>query len=347
MEKIDGRNLSKEEQKILRIRAVLAVIEEGLTQAEAAKIFKVSEAAMNKWLKLYKRGGLEKLEQDRRGGQKNAVCILSTHQKNAIQHYINTKTPDEFGILYLLWTREALQELVKKKYGKHVSIRTVSEWLSKWGYSPQKPAKKAKEQQPKEVQKWFGERYPAIQKRAKEENAEIHWGDESGVQSTDNRQRGYSKKGKTPEIKLSGKRCRCNMISSITNLGKLRFKVFEGKFNADILIDFMRRLIRGAERKIFLILDNHSVHVSKKVRNWLEAHKGEIEVFYLPTYSPELNPDEYLNNHLKKVVFKEKRPEGCTSLKRLMIKALRKIQVNEKLVSSYFRHKAVTYAGAF
>lgn len=212
--------------------------------------------------------------------------------------------PDQLKLRYALWTREAVQQLMAQETGVKIAIRTLGEYLKRWGFRVQKPKKRAYEQRPAEVrqwldQQWLDQEYPAIHARAKAENAEIYWGDETGLLSDSQHVRGYAPKGKTPVIRLNAKRESINLLSALTNQGKVRFRVFDGTMNADILIDFMKRLIKDAKRKVFLILDNLRVHHAKVVKAWLAEHKDEIEVFYLPSYSPELNPDEYMNCDLK------------------------------------------------
>jgi len=147
--------------------------------------------------------------------------------------------------------------------------------------------------------KWLDEDYPAIAIRAKREGAEIHWADETGIESDAYNARGYAPKGTTPVIHLNAKKNHIGMISSISNHSRVRFMMYSDAMHSDLLIIFMRRLIKDSGKKVFLILDNLRVHHNKKVTAWLEKHKKEIEVFFLPSYSPEFNPDEYLNGDLK------------------------------------------------
>ena len=181
-----------------------------------------------------------------------------------------------------------------------LAIRTVGEYLKRWGFTVQKPKKKkAYEQRPAEVQRWLDQEYPSIHARAKAENTEIYWDNETGLRNDCQHTRGSAPRGQTPVIRLNAKRESINLISAVTNQGKVRFRVFDGTMNVDLLIDFMKRLIKDAQRKVFLILDNLRVHHARKVKAWLAEHEDEIEVFYLPAYFPELNPDEYLNCDLK------------------------------------------------
>jgi len=194
------------------------------------------------------------------------------------------------------------------------------------------------------VQCWLDKDYPAIKAKAKKEKAEIYWGDETGVRSDSRHERGYAPKGKTPVIRLNAKRSSTNMISAISTQGKVRFKVFEGTMNADILVDFCKRLIQSARRKVYLILDNLRVHHAKVFKAWLEEHKDEIEVFYLPSYSPEPNPDEYLNCDLKAGVHSGKPARNKKQLKKKVLSHMRMLQKKPHRVAKYFEHRKIKYA---
>lgn len=234
--------------------------------------------------------------------------------------------------------------MIRQETGVKVAIRTIGEYLKRWGFTVQKPKKQAYEQRPAEVRQWLDEQYPAIHARAKQENAEIYWGDETGLRSDSQHVRGYAPKGKTPVIRLNAKRESINLISAITNQGKVRFRIFDGAMNADILIDFMQRLIKDARRKVFLILDNLRVHHAKVVKTWLAKHQDEIEVFYLPSYSPELNPDEYMNCDLKADVHGSTPARSKAELKAKAIAHLRKLQKLPDRVMKYFQAEPIRYA---
>ena len=194
------------------------------------------------------------------------------------------------------------------------------------------------------MRKWLDEEYPQIAARAKAEQAEIHWGAETGLRSDDVRGRRYAPKGQTPVVRVNNKREGLSIISTVTNQGKVRWKVFEGAINADVLVDFFKRLIKDAERKVFLILDNLKVHHARKVKDWLAKHEEEIEVFYLPSYSPELNPDECLNADLKDGVTRRAPARSKAQPKKAAISHLRKLQKSSRRVRRYFEHKPVRYA---
>lgn len=223
-------------------------------------------------------------------------------------------------------------------------IRTVGEYLKRWGFTPQKPLKRAYEQRPAEVGKWLEEHYPKIAQRAREEEAEIHWGDETGVRSDSQHGRSYAPRGQTPVIRLSARRRSINMISTVTNQGKVRFMIYEETMNAKVMIRFLQRLIKGAGRKVYLILDNLRVHHALRVKAWLSEHTEEIEVFFLPAYSPELNPDEYLNCDLKAGVHSNAPARDTKGLKQRVKSHMLKLQRSPDRVRKYFKHPKIAYA---
>ena len=222
-------------------------------------------------------------------------------------------------------------------------VRTAGRYLKRWGFTPQKPLRRAYERDPAAVQRWKREEYPAIAKQAKAENAEIHWGDQLGARSDHQSGRGYGRRGVTPVIPGTGQRFRANLMSSITNRGHLCFLVFEGSFNAGIFIRFCRRLLRQ-RRRVFLIVDGHPVHRSAAVRDWLHANRPRIRLFFLPGYSPELNPDEYLNNDVKTNAVGRQRPANKDELTLALEQYLRDTRRRPNIVRNYFQAEPVQYA---
>jgi len=247
-------------------------------------------------------------------------------------------------MVYALWTRQAVAELIRDRFGIALPVRTMGLYLSRWGFTPQKPMRKAYEQSPAAVKKWLDDQYPVIAASAKAEGAEIHWGDDTGLRSDDVRGRSFAPQGQTPVVRVNNKRHGLSIISTVTNRGSMRWKIFEGALNADILIDFMKRLIRDAGRKVYLILDNLRVHHSKPVKAWLAEHKAQIEVFDLPSYSPELNPDEMANADLKQAVTKLAPARTKLQLVKAAARHLRSVQRQPERIKSYFEHEPVRYA---
>jgi len=220
------------------------------------------------------------------------------------------KMPEQLKLDFALWTRKAVKELVEQQFGVILAITTMGDYLRKWGFTPQKPKKMAYEQCPKQVQKWLDEEYPTIKQAAKQEEAIIYWGDETGIKNQCNHGRSYAPKGKTPIKKSMSKKFSVNMISAITNQGKVQFLLYSDTMNADKFIEFMRQLIKSSSQKVYFIVDNLRVHHSKIVKEWLEANKDKIALFFIPSYSPELNPDEYLNCDLKQGMSAKKSPKN-------------------------------------
>lgn len=298
MEKIDFRKQRSQVRYEIRRRG-LNLIKCGATQKSVAETMGVRTKTVCSWVKSYKAKGLKGLKDAKRGVKSEDKKLLTLSQEKQIQLIIIDKMPDQLKLSFSLWTRKAVQELIEREFSIVIAITTTGDYLRSWGFTPQKPKKKAYEQNSKAVKKWLKEDYPKVRKRAKSENAEIHWGDETGIKNSSQYGRSYAPKGKTPVRRTIGKRLSTNMISSITNQGKVEFMIYSGTMNADRFLKFLRQLIKNRERKVYLILDNLKVHHSKIVKKWVEKNKRTIELFFLPSYSPEKNPDEYLNCDLK------------------------------------------------
>ena len=341
----DGRSESNEVLEALRLRAVHAW-QLGYAGVDIAAILGVREETVSRWCTSFEHGGQEALPGDRTGRPLGSGRLLQEEQGLAVQQLIDSKTPQELGIPAALWTRSAVQELIKQQVGVRLPIRTVGEYLRRWGYTPQKPVRKAYKQVPEEVAEWLEKTYPDIERRAAEEDGEIHWGDETGVRSTCQHSRGYAHPGDTPEMVVSGSRFSGNMISTITNQGKVRWMIYEGKMNAVLFIMFLARLIAGASKKIFLIVDNLSVHDAAAVEEWLADKKDKIEVFNLPKYTPERNPDEYLNCDIKANINVDGLPRDRPELKNKLRRLMRKLSKLPRRIASYFQHKYIAYAAA-
>ncbi len=343
MEKIDARTLNQEAQYQIR-RQVVKLRKRGMKYKDIGEVVGITPTHACKIFKRYERNGAKAIDKGQRGRRPGEQLTLKDGQAAAIQKMITDKTPDQLKMPFALWTRQAVQQLIKYQYEIAMPIRTVGEYLKRWGFTAQRPAKRAYEQNPKAVKKWLEEEYPGIVQQAKMEDAEIHWCDETGVRNDENSSRGYAPKGKTPIIRLNANRKSISMISSITNQGKLRFMVYKDAMNADLFIKFMGRLTKDAGRKVFLVVDNLRTHHSKPVKEWLDAHKTEIEVFYLPSYSPELNPDEYLNCDMKAAVHSGLPARNEKELKTKVVSHMRKLQKLPKRISKYFKHPRINYA---
>jgi len=340
-----GRSESDEVLEALRLRAVHAR-EAGYAVIDIAAILGVREETVSRWCSHYAQGGTEALPGDRTGRPVGSGRRLDAQQAEAIQQLIDSKVPQEVGIPSALWTRAAVAALVHQQTGQRLPIRTVGEYLRRWGYTPQKPVRKAYKQDPEAVAEWLEKTYPEIERRAAAEDGEIHWGDETGVRSTCQHSRGYARPQDTPELQVPGTRFSVNMISSITNQGKVRWMIYTGKMNAALFIVFLTRLLAGATKKVFLIVDHLSVHEAAVVEAWLADKKDRIEVFYLPKYSPERNPDEYLNCDVKGNVNADGLPKDRDELKTKLHRFMQRLSKLPKRIVSYFKHKFILYAAA-
>ncbi|MCP4050948.1 MAG: IS630 family transposase, partial [bacterium] len=299
-------------------------------------------AAIGKWTKKYKQEGIKGLSKKKQGRPRSSGK-LKGWQASWISRAITDQCPDQLKLPFMLWTREAVQQLIKDKFDIEYSLPTISRLLKKWGFTLQKPLRFAYERNDQKIAQWVKVEYPSIKRQAQKENAEIHWGDEMGIRFDDQAGRSFSKKGKTPVIKKTGKRFKCNMISTVTNSGKNRFMIYQDSFTVEVFLKFLRRLIYKADRQIYLIVDNHKVHHAYKVQDWLEKHKDKISIFYLPPYAPELKPDELLNQDVKSNAVKHRKPENTNHLKKALKSYMCKIQKSPTKVADFFKKKEVAY----
>jgi transposase len=346
MQKKKGKSRGTQEtQEMIRRRAV-AAIKRGRTMKEVAVTFGVSYSAVRNWNKKHKAGGSKALRSAKRGRKTGEKRHLDARQETRLRRWIIDSTPDQLKLPFMLWERRAVQELIEQRFGLVMPLRTVGEYLSRWGFSCQRPAVRFDEQQPRAVRKWLKEEYPAIARRAREQGAEIHWADQTGVTtSSASGARGFAPKGQTPLLKRPARALRINVISSVTNQGKARFMIYKRNFTAAIFIKFLRQIVRGAKgRKVIVIVDNLRVHHAKPVQAWLESNRDLITLEYLPAYSPELNPDEYLNSDLKANVHRRKRPRDMATLESNVRSHLKLISRKPQRIRAYFGAKHVKYA---
>lgn len=341
----DARKLTPEEQREKRTIA-LRMREQGYTFKAVAEAVGVHARTVAAWAATAKQNGQQAaIAGGQRGRQHGQKRSLSTTDEIRIQTLMTDKMPDQLKMSFALWTREAVRDLIHQQLGFLMPIRTVGEYLKRWGFTPQRPIKRAYQQNPKRVQQWLDTEYPLIAQRAKVENAEIQWADETGVRSDNHAGRSYAPMGKTPVRLVSGSRFSTNMISSVTNRGKLRYMLYQDTMTSQVLIQFLTRLVRDAKgRKVFLILDNLRVHHSKKVAAWVAERTEQIELFFLPAYAPELNPDEYLNGDLKQQLKTGLSAHSKDELESKTRSILRGIQRRPERVAAYFRHPHIAYA---
>jgi transposase len=346
MNKPDARLLNPSTQDYLRQQAI-RLREQGKHFVDIAVYLGVHRNTVSDWWQQYQHQGEVALHQQQRGRKVGEGRSLSPPQEQQIQKLIQAHFPDELEIDSALWTRRAVQQLIEQHCQVQMPMRTVGEYLKRWGYTPQKPLKRAYEQDPDAVSDWLEHTYPEIERRAQAENAEIAWGDESGLRSDAQTGRGYAPIGQTPEIVLNQKkRVRVNFIASVSNQGMIRFMLYTSKFTEVIFLTFLNRLTANRERKLFWIVDRHPVHRATQVQQWLDEHLEQIEVFFLPSYSPELNPTEYLNGDVKQGVHSKPPSRDLGQLKQRLISHLRKLQKLPARIQKYFEHSSIAYAAS-
>ena len=341
MEIKDARSLPTIAQEDLRRKAVKAVLS-GKRQKEVAALFGVTEQAICQWMRRYRDAGMQGLKARRRGRPRGGKLL--PWQAAQIAKIVIDRHPEQLKLPFFLWTREAVADVIEQKYGISVSLWTVGRYLKRWGFTPQKPVRRAFEQNPEAVKRWLEREYPNIRKKAKQQKAEIHWCDEMGVRSDHAAGRSHGLRGRTPVVRGTGQRFNCNMISAITNRGTLRFMVFRNRFDAAVFLMFLKRLLRQIDHQVFLIVDRHPAHRAKKVRAWVATHSEQIELFHLPPYSPELNPDEMLNQDVKSNAVRRRRPRTQKQMLQNVRGHLRARQRKPELVKKYFEEEHVRYA---
>lgn len=343
MRTLDARALPAAAQEDLRRKAVNAVLA-GMPQTRAAQAFGVTRQAVGIWMRHYRDGGERALGAKPRGAPKREG-LLKPWQCAQVVRAITDKCPEQLKLPgFWLWTRDAVKDLIRRKFGIALSLSSVGRLLRRWGLTPQKPARRAYQRDQRACREWVEETYPAIRAQAQQEKARIFWGDECGFRSDHQTGTSYGRRGQTPVIPGPGARFRCNMISAIDNTGHMAFRMFEGSFTSGVFIDFMRRLVKQARKKVFLIVDNLRAHSSDRVKQWLSRHAKDIRLFHLPKYSPDLNPDEYLNNDVKSNAVGRRRARNKTEFKADISGYLRSTQKQPEVVKRLFQERHVRYA---
>jgi len=295
MPKRDARALDHATLEELRVRAVERV-QAGESPPDLARILGVRRESVYRWVAMYRAGGWHALRAKPIPGRPRK---LDGRAMEWIYQTVVTKDPRQLKFPFALWTRQIIGIVIERKFGVRLSLKSIGKLLAQLGLSVQRPLHRAFEQQPSLVTQWLKKEFPAIQEAAKRQRAIIFFGDEAGVRSDYHSGTTWAPVGQTPVVRTTGARFGCNMLSAISGTGQMRFMVIRGGVKADVFIEFLRRLLYGAKRKIFLIVDGHPTHRAKKTREFVESTQGKLQLFFLPSYSPELNPDEHVWRHVK------------------------------------------------
>ena len=345
MKKPDARSLSEESLELLRHQAH-RLRSGGRTWGDIARLIGVHLTTIMKWSRRFELGqeellGVKSERRGRRFGEKRTISLVD---ETLLRDEIIGMHPSQMSLPFALWNRKAVQEAIKLRLGVDMPIRTVGEYLRRWGFTPQRPVKRAVEQRPDLLRAWMEVTYPMIMKKAKAQGGEIYWSDETAIKQDTAWVRGYAPAGQTPVIRHAARWSSVTMISAITNQGLVRFAFHDGAINTDRFIAFLEALIQDAKRKVFLIVDNLRVHHAKLVKAWLLDKESQIEVFYLPPYSPEANPDEILNRDLKTELRTRPAAKNVEALKKIALDFMEKLVLTPQRVIRYFRSRHIAYA---
>ncbi len=338
----DARELSDDVLEALRLRA-LRGCDLGLTEAQVAGLHGVARETACRWWAAYAGHRVPAVPQRRSGRPLGSGRALSDAQAEHLQQLVRTHQPEELGIAAPLWTRRAVRDLIRKEFDLDLAERTVGRYLKRWGFTAKRPRRRARDQDPEEVRRWLEETYPAIEARANREGRKSIGVTRSAWPRT-NSLREAMRAGEAATQDVPDPHIRANQISTITNHGEVRFMTYTQTMTAALFLVFLGRLLRSTTGKVFLIVDRLRAHMTPAVQAWVAAHQERIEVFYLPRYSPELNPDEYLNNDLKGQVNATGLPHDKVEVRSHIQEFMRRLLHLPEHVMNYFQHPSVQYA---
>jgi transposase len=341
MAKMDGRTLDHKALEHIRIIAVKRVVEDGEAPSDVMKSLGLCRTAIYPWLRKFEEQGWEALAEKIAQGPEPK---LTDQQRQRVKRWILGKDPRQYGFDFGLWSRRIVQALIGEKMGIDLGLTAVGRLLAGLDITPQKPLRRAYEQDPLMVELWLKERYPELKRRAKRLGAKIFFLDEAGFQSDPPLGRTYGLKGHTPVVETSGQRQSLNVISAVNARGEFWAADYTGTLNGEAFAAFLKNFMKGRSGRIFLVMDGHPAHKAKVVTEYVASLEGRLELHPLPAYSPELNPDELVWSHMKKNGVSKKPLKKNESLKDRIEEDLNKIKANPKLVRAFFCAKSVVYA---
>jgi transposase len=340
MKATDARKLTHQSLTDLRKRAV-ASVQDGQSPEVVVMALGISRATIYGWLAKYRNGGWSALDAKKRGGR---PPILDGRAMKWIYQTITMKNPLQMKFTFALWTARMIGQLIQERFGVQLSKASVCRLLNQLGLTPQRPVWRAYQQKPEQVQRWLRQEYPRIRQLARRLKAQIFFGDEAGVRSDHHAGTTWAAKGQTPVVSSTGARFGMNMMSAVSAQGEFRFMIVPGRVNAGEFISFIKRLLVGARGMIFLIVDGHPAHKAKRVTNFVESVKASFRLFFLPPYSPELNPDERVWNDLKNNAVGRQAITSPDQLHGAVLAHLRFIQKSPDRVRAYFNNATTQYA---
>jgi transposase len=337
----DPRSVSADSLNLWRLLAVRAVVDFEMSQADAAAQYGVSSNTMSQWVSLYREHGEAGLAVQPHGRPEGSGRALSSEQEHEMRQVVVDSLPRDHDLPSATWTRQAVAELIANRVGVELTLQGVGQYLRRWGLTPQKPARQAREQDPNEVQTFVQETLPEVKAQAQEAEAQLHFVDEVGVKTSDQIGTSYAPKGETPVQEVPKTHIEQDVISSVTPDGELLYWAFPGTMNAEKFIDFLEHLVSEASGKIIVFTDRHPAHEAQAVEDWLEGRESQIEVEWLPRYSPEYNADEFLNHDLKQVLQNEPMPQSTSDFRETICGILDWIASMPDRVKGYFEQTEV------
>lgn len=345
MDKIDARKLSADSRAMLRKMVVRLRKQSQMTVKQLAAVAGVHYRTVEDWLARARRQGEGSLDKERKRGRPVGACRkLKLAEGLWLREHIVGHTPQQLCLPFALWTRPAIRALIKERFGIEMQDRLVGKYLKRWGFTPQRPIKRALEQDPMKLKTWLEELWPQLLARARAEGATILWGDETAVKEDANWVRGDTPRGELPVLKTPTRWQKLSMISAISARGEIAFQIVEGAINTDRFIAFLALLLQQIEGKIFLVVDNLRVHHARKVSEWLADKKDRIELVFLPPYAPEANPDEHLNRDFKTALRSGPESHDRASLLEKAMAFMAALRHLPERVRAYFRHPCASYA---
>ncbi|HYA15347.1 MAG TPA: IS630 family transposase [Syntrophales bacterium] len=335
----DARKLPRKAKEQIRIAAVKRV-DAGESPEVVAAGMCINRRQIYRWIETFHYGGEDALKAK---PIKGAPPKLNAKQMAKLAGIIRERNPLQLKFEYALWTLAIIRELIRREFAVNLSEVSVSRLVRRLGFTPQRPLYRAWQQDPKLVDEWRTQEYPKIVARAKREKALIFFADESGIRSDYHAGTTWAAVGQTPVIKATGARFSFNMLSAVNALGHFRFMTVEGRVNARVFRDFLARLITGMDQKIILIVDGHPTHKAKMVKEFVKKNNKRIELFFLPAYAPDLNPDELAWAHVKAKIAKVT-AQTKAELKKTVRRVMRTLQKTPDIVKSFFHAPSCAYA---
>jgi transposase len=343
MATIDGRTLDHKTLEHIRKQAVRRVVQDGEKASEVIRSYGLCRTSIYRWLREFETEGWEALAESVAQGPEPK---LSDRQKQQVRGWILGKDPRQYGFDFGLWSRRIVQQLIRERLGVELCLTSVGKLLASLQITPQKPLRRAYERDPQAVRLWLEQTYPALKKRAKKLGAKIFFLDEAGFQSDPPLGRTYGLKGHTPVVQTSGRRQSINVISAVNARGEFWAATYDGKLDAASFVLFLENFMKGRRSKVFLIVDGHPAHTAKAVGRYVEGLKGRLEIHRLPSYAPDLNPDEFVWSYMKKNGVSKKPLKRNEALRQRVEEDLVRIQADPRLVRSFFCAETVAYAAA-